>query len=72
MVGMKASEAEHFYEEDEDPQKIFALFEAGKKGVTAPPRSSRLSAHWLRKARYELAIALRRLATFIEPTPHPR
>ena len=71
MRGMKASEAEHFYEEDEDPEKIFALFDAGKKGLTAPPREIHLPSQWLGTVRRELAIGLRRLANFIEPSPRP-
>jgi hypothetical protein len=70
---MKASEAEHFYEEDEDPEKIFALFDAGKKRLTAPPRETRLmTSQWLGTVRREIAIALRRLATAIEPSPRSR
>jgi hypothetical protein len=71
MIGMKASEAEHFYEEDEDPQKIFGLFEAGKKRVTAPPRDVRLTSQWLGKVRHEFAVGLRHLANLIEPSPRP-
>jgi hypothetical protein len=64
-----AGEAEHFYEEDEDPEKIFALFEAGKKRFTAAARDIRLTAHWLGQARHELAAGLRHRANFIEPSP---
>lgn len=34
---MTPEEAYHFYEEDEDPEKIFAIFDAGPKSVTSPP-----------------------------------
>ena len=34
---MTPEEAENFYEEDEDPREVFAAFEQGVKGVTAPP-----------------------------------
>lgn len=34
---MTPEQAAQFYEEDEDPKKIFALFDSGEKGVTAAP-----------------------------------
>jgi hypothetical protein len=37
MTGVKAEEAERFYEEDEDPDEVFATFDAAVKGRTAPP-----------------------------------
>jgi hypothetical protein len=37
--GMRPEEAERFYEADEDPEKIFAAFDAAEKGVTGPPRA---------------------------------
>jgi hypothetical protein len=37
MAGMTPEEAENFYEEDEDPAEVFAWFDAGPYGVTAPP-----------------------------------
>jgi hypothetical protein len=37
---MTPEEAEQFYETDEDPEKIFAAFDAAHKGVTAPPAQS--------------------------------
>jgi hypothetical protein len=41
MAGMSPEEARHFYEEDEDPKKVFALFDAarreGRVGQTEPP-----------------------------------
>ena len=43
MAGVKPEEARQFYEEDEDPAKVFALFDAAKRegrtGRTAPPES---------------------------------
>lgn len=36
MTGMKPEQARDFYEEDEDPARIFALFDAAGKGRTAP------------------------------------
>ena len=71
MVNVKVEDAEHFYEEDEDPREVFAAFEAADKGLTAPPRQ-RLATQWLGKVRHEVAIGLRRLANVIEPSPHPR
>jgi hypothetical protein len=37
MAGMRREEARSFYEEDEDPQRIFAPFDAGQKRSTRPP-----------------------------------
>jgi hypothetical protein len=37
MAGMRPEEAKQFYEEDEDPARVFALFDAADKGRTAPP-----------------------------------
>jgi len=41
MAGVKPEEAKRFYEEDEDPAKVFALFDAAKRegrtGRTEPP-----------------------------------
>ena len=34
---MTPDEAKRFYEEDEDPKKIFAKFDAGPKSVTTAP-----------------------------------
>jgi hypothetical protein len=34
---MTPDEAYRFYEEDEDPEKIFAKFDAGPKSVTTAP-----------------------------------
>jgi hypothetical protein len=38
MVSMRAEEAQDFYEEDEDPARVFAMFDAAEKGRTAPPQ----------------------------------
>jgi hypothetical protein len=40
MVGMRPEEARDFYEEDEDPARVFARFDAAEKGRTAPPKRS--------------------------------
>lgn len=40
---MTPEEAERFYEADEDPEEIFAKFDAGHKGVTAAPASEQAS-----------------------------
>jgi hypothetical protein len=37
MTSMTPEEAEHFFEEDEDPEKVFAAFDAARKGVTSLP-----------------------------------
>jgi len=69
MKGMKAEEANRFYEEDEDPQEVFAIFDAAEKGRTAPPASPTGevgSARWTRRLRHEVAEALRHLANVIE------
>lgn len=34
---MRPDEANRFFEDDQDPEKIFAKFEAAAKGVTASP-----------------------------------
>ena len=44
MKVMTPEEAEHFYENDEDPQKIFARFDASPKSVTAPPAAAQQAA----------------------------
>jgi hypothetical protein len=36
MSGMRPEQARDFYEEDEDPARIFALFDAAGKARTAP------------------------------------
>jgi hypothetical protein len=70
MASVKPQEAEQFYEEDEDPARVFATFDAGRKGVTqrpgqngpSSPRSGRLAG-----IRQCLAQALRRAADVVEP-----
>lgn len=41
MAGMRPDQARQFYEEDEDPERVFAIFDAAEKegrlGRTAPP-----------------------------------
>jgi hypothetical protein len=68
---VRVEDAEHFYEEDEDPCEVVAAFEAADKGLTAPPRKRSIGQR-LGKARHEVAMALRRLANLIEPSPHTR
>lgn len=34
---MTPGEARDFYEDDEDPAKVFAAYDAGGKVITAPP-----------------------------------
>jgi len=63
MEGMKAEEARSFYEEDEDPAQVFALFDAADKGRTArqerpPVAESDLTP--LRELLREVGIQLRR------------
>jgi len=62
MVGMRAEEAQDFYEEDEDPARVFALFDAAEKGRTAPPEvaaSSEPDLTPLRELLHELGTQLR-------------
>jgi hypothetical protein len=40
---MTPEEAERFYEADEDPEEIFAKFDAGRRGVTAAPAPEQAS-----------------------------
>ncbi len=68
MTSVKAEEAERFYEEDEDPEEVFAAFDAGEKGRTAPPGGKPPPSQWLHKLRHEIAVALRRVANVIEPS----
>jgi hypothetical protein len=67
IVNVKVEEAERFYEEDEDPRKVFAAFDAAQKGRTAPPHDGQASSPWS-KVRREIAAVLRRLARVIEPS----
>jgi hypothetical protein len=41
---MTPDEANRFYEDDEDPKKIFAKFDAGPKSVTTAPTYARQAA----------------------------
>ena len=71
MKGMKAEEAGRFYEEDEDPDEVFATFEAAEKGRTAPPRPAPAAgrpAVWADRLRHDIAMALRRAANIIDST----
>jgi hypothetical protein len=69
MAGVKSEEAERFYEEDEDPAEVFALFDAGQKGQTKRPGKV-VSSPGLGKVggvRQRIAMALRWAADVIEP-----
>jgi len=63
---MKADEAERFYEEDEDPKDVFAIFDAADKGHTGLPSGKHLPLRWTDRLRHEIAGALRRMANVIE------
>jgi hypothetical protein len=66
---MEAEQANRFYEEDEYPREVFAVFDAAEKGRTAPtePESdaSRPVA-WADRLRHDIARALRRAANAID------
>jgi hypothetical protein len=65
MAGVKPEEAKQFYEEDEDPARVFASFDAAEKGRTAPPGDGRPPKQTdlvpLRKRLDDLAVELRKL-----------
>lgn len=65
MAGVKPEEAKQFYEEDEDPARVFAIFDAAEKGRTAPPGGGRPAKRAdlvpLRKRLDDLAVDLRKL-----------
>ena len=66
MVSVRPKDARTFYEEDEDPQKIFAALDSGDGGLTAPPgREEQTGAA---KLRHAIAVMLRHLANIIEPS----
>jgi hypothetical protein len=69
MASVKPQEAEQFYEEDEDPARVFANFDAGQKGGTRRPGQPGPSPSSGRLAgiRQRLARALRRAADIVEP-----
>ena len=70
MASVKPREAEQFYEEDEDPARVFASFDAGRKGDTQRPGQTGPSSPWsdrLAGLRQRLAGALRRAADVVEP-----
>ena len=68
MISVRVEEAEHFYEEDEDPKEIFAVFDSAEKGHTAPPGAGRGAQQWQVRLRLAVADVLRRLAKVIEPS----
>jgi hypothetical protein len=55
MGSVRAEEADRFYEEDEDPREVFADFDAGRKGRTAPPCDHGASSTWSARLRFEIA-----------------
>jgi hypothetical protein len=63
---MKADEAERFYEEDEDPKEVFAIFDAADKGHTGLLGGKHLAPRWTDRLHHETAGALRRMANAIE------
>jgi hypothetical protein len=70
MTSVRAEEAEHFYEEDEDPREVFATFDAAEKSRTAPPMPSGDERSAVRRAgrlRHAVAGILHRAADSIEP-----
>jgi hypothetical protein len=69
MIGVKAEEAERFYEEDEDPVEVFATFDAAKKGRTAPPTGQHPVPRRFARLRHEIAAFLHRMANIIEQSP---
>lgn len=74
MASVKPQEAERFYEEDEDPARVFAVFDAGQQGQTQQPGQAGLSPRPGRLAgiRQRLAGALRRAADVVEPPRRAR
>jgi hypothetical protein len=64
MAGMGPDEARHFYEEDEDPARVFSVFDAAEKQgrlqETGPP-SQRPDLVPLRELLAELVRELRQL-----------
>ena len=70
MAGVKPQEAEQFYEEDEDPARVFAHFDTGQKSDTQRPGQTGPPSPWsgrLAGIRQRLARALRRAADVVEP-----
>jgi hypothetical protein len=71
MKGIKAGEAHRFYEEDEGPREVSAVFDAAEKGRTAPPEplpAARRPTAWADRLRHDIAMALRRAANVIDST----
>ena len=65
IAHVKPEEAKRFYEEDEDPARVFAIFDAAEKSRTAPPRdqppSQRDDLASLRGQLDDLAVEMRKL-----------
>ncbi len=70
MTGVRPEDARSFYEEDEDPAKVFAIFDAAEKGRTGP-RSQPPNPRWVVKLRNGIAALLRRTARAIESADPP-
>jgi hypothetical protein len=69
MTGMEAEQADRFYEEDEDPREVFAVFDAAEKGRTAPKEPGSGTGRpgaWADRLRHDIAMALRRAANAID------
>jgi len=69
MTGMEAEQADRFYEEDEDPREVFAVFDAAEKGRTAPAKpesDADRPVAWGDRLRHDIAMALRRAANAID------
>jgi hypothetical protein len=64
MASVRPEEARQFYEDDEDPARVFAVFDAGEKGRTASPGprgAQRRDWGWLGDVGRELVLELRKL-----------
>ena len=60
MAGVRPDDARQFYEEDEDPGRVFSIFDAAEKARTAPP-SERPDLVPLRELLADLVRELRKL-----------
>ena len=66
MTGVNPEEAERFYEEDEDPSRVFGIFDAGRTGQTERRGKARPSPApgKLAVLRQHIAMVLRRAACY--------
>jgi hypothetical protein len=67
MRGVRADEARHFFEEDEDPPEVFAALDAAEQGRTSPSAPSARSTLGDR-IRHAVATVLRSAANSIDPS----